>query len=407
MNSQDLEIVVKVKDEASSGFQKMSKDIKSSSKELTDSFRLTDTNLGALTKTIAGVGIAGGAMVTAFLVSSVRAAGDAQVAMAKVDATLKAAGKSAMQNRDAILAAADAAIKLGFDDEDAAISITKFYQRTNDLKKATELNNLAMDLARAKHLDLASATNLVNMAISGQGRVLMQYGINIKDAATPLEALKELQKQVAGQANAFSRTFEGQMTVLSIQFGNIKEAIGGALLEALMPFIQQFTEWLGDPKTKEQFAQWTAAFQEWATILIPVVIDVFKLWAGWLKTAFDTLVDIEVKIFEIVDRAKDLGSTLKSAFTNAGSNIKWAIGLEGRASGGPVSSNTPYMVGENGPELFVPRQGGNIIPNGSGAGTQLSVVLNGNFYGTDESTAEKFADMIASTLGKQLKLRTI
>lgn len=36
----------------------------------------------------------------------------------------------------------------------------------------------------------------------------------------------------------------------------------------------------------------------------------------------------------------------------------------GRASGGPVSANTPYIVGERGPELFVPNSGGTIIPNG-------------------------------------------
>ena len=35
----------------------------------------------------------------------------------------------------------------------------------------------------------------------------------------------------------------------------------------------------------------------------------------------------------------------------------------GRASGGPVSMNTPYIVGEKGPELFVPYQGGRIVPN--------------------------------------------
>lgn len=35
----------------------------------------------------------------------------------------------------------------------------------------------------------------------------------------------------------------------------------------------------------------------------------------------------------------------------------------GRASGGPVDSNTPYMVGERGPELFVPRSSGSIVPN--------------------------------------------
>lgn len=37
--------------------------------------------------------------------------------------------------------------------------------------------------------------------------------------------------------------------------------------------------------------------------------------------------------------------------------------LEGRATGGPVSSGTPYLVGEAGPELFVPGVSGAIIPN--------------------------------------------
>lgn len=39
-------------------------------------------------------------------------------------------------------------------------------------------------------------------------------------------------------------------------------------------------------------------------------------------------------------------------------------GIPGRASGGPVSANSPYLVGEQGPELFIPRSGGTIIPNG-------------------------------------------
>jgi hypothetical protein len=44
----------------------------------------------------------------------------------------------------------------------------------------------------------------------------------------------------------------------------------------------------------------------------------------------------------------------------------------GRASGGPVAGGSPYLVGEKGPELFVPSASGSIIPNnrlaGGGAG---------------------------------------
>lgn len=40
-------------------------------------------------------------------------------------------------------------------------------------------------------------------------------------------------------------------------------------------------------------------------------------------------------------------------------------GIGARKDGGPVSGNTPYLVGENGPELFVPAVSGSIIPNHS------------------------------------------
>jgi TP901 family phage tail tape measure protein len=46
--------------------------------------------------------------------------------------------------------------------------------------------------------------------------------------------------------------------------------------------------------------------------------------------------------------------------------------LEGREKGGPVSANTPYVVGEKGPEIFVPRNSGGIIPNNYGIGGQIA-----------------------------------
>jgi hypothetical protein len=40
-----------------------------------------------------------------------------------------------------------------------------------------------------------------------------------------------------------------------------------------------------------------------------------------------------------------------------------------RAMGGPVSPNNAYLVGERGPEVFVPGRGGSILPNGAGGGS--------------------------------------
>jgi len=39
--------------------------------------------------------------------------------------------------------------------------------------------------------------------------------------------------------------------------------------------------------------------------------------------------------------------------------------LPGFASGGPIPANMPAIVGEDGPELFMPTRSGTIVPNGS------------------------------------------
>ena len=47
--------------------------------------------------------------------------------------------------------------------------------------------------------------------------------------------------------------------------------------------------------------------------------------------------------------------------------------LPGKALGGAVSSGKPYMVGERGPELFVPGAQGNIVPNSAMGGANITV----------------------------------
>lgn len=47
----------------------------------------------------------------------------------------------------------------------------------------------------------------------------------------------------------------------------------------------------------------------------------------------------------------------------------------GRASGGPVSAGTAYIVGERGPEMFVPSGGGSIVPNNRLGGGGNTVIL--------------------------------
>jgi len=61
------------------------------------------------------------------------------------------------------------------------------------------------------------------------------------------------------------------------------------------------------------------------------------------------------------------GSGSASGVLGIGSLIGSIFGLPGRATGGPVSPGKPYLVGERGPELFVPTAAGR-VENGSGSG---------------------------------------
>lgn len=65
-----------------------------------------------------------------------------------------------------------------------------------------------------------------------------------------------------------------------------------------------------------------------------------------------------------------------------------------RAEGGPVSATQPYIVGEQGPELFVPSTGGNIVPNGQfgsgGMGSEAPLNVNFNIQAIDTQTGIGF-----------------
>lgn len=53
-------------------------------------------------------------------------------------------------------------------------------------------------------------------------------------------------------------------------------------------------------------------------------------------------------------------------------------GLPGRATGGPVTGGRAYMVGERGPEVFVPTSSGQVVAGGSGArDVRVSIAVNG------------------------------
>jgi len=80
--------------------------------------------------------------------------------------------------------------------------------------------------------------------------------------------------------------------------------------------------------------------------------------------------------------------------------------LEGREKGGPVNAGQPYIVGEKGPELFVPRNAGGIVPNGYGIGGQIAMgtaaMAGANFLAS--KVANETVAMIIQQLGFMLPM---
>jgi len=82
-----------------------------------------------------------------------------------------------------------------------------------------------------------------------------------------------------------------------------------------------------------------------------------------------------------------------------------ALGIKtapGHAAGGPVDAGMPYMVGERGPELFVPSAGGTIIPHGA-TNSATSAKGGGTYYidarGADRAGLAQLSATIARING--------
>lgn len=224
----------------------------------------------------------------------------AQAQMAKVDWILKTLWndtvKKAWWSLDALRKSIDwvsqANIKLWFDDEDTATSIARLTAATWDYKKALDLNNLAMDLARYKWIWLAEASDTLIKVQAWQTRVLKELGIEVKEWTTAQEAFAIVQQKTAWQAQAFSKTVVWQTEAMKIAFANLQENIWQALApaftklaETIQPLIQKFSDWA--TQNPELLAN--LLLIAWALTWMVTVIWAIWLALPWLIAWFTAL----------------------------------------------------------------------------------------------------------------------
>jgi hypothetical protein len=126
--------------------------------------------------------------------------------------------------------------------------------------------------------------------------------------------------------------------------------------------------------------------------ILGTAFDVLGTAIGIVIGLFATLVDVITKAFDAI---KAIVNFIKNnPVTQAIGGVFDTVFGGGRALGGPVNRGTSYVVGERGPELFVPTTSGKIIPNGGmgGGGAVINLTVNGAI--DTEGTARTIIDVL-------------
>lgn len=117
---------------------------------------------------------------------------------------------------------------------------------------------------------------------------------------------------------------------------------------------------------------------------------------------------------EAADRSTSAWSRFLNWWIEHSSALNWLFGgteppplPEGRAVGGSVFPGTPYIVGEQGPELFIPSVSGTIIPAQDTAKMAGGITINGPLVNVQSVNASSPSDVRAflNTVGIELSRR--
>lgn len=236
----------------------------------------------------AGVGVfaaaGGGYAIYAGLKSITGAAGEAEVSQQKLETQVTALGRSYRAHAEEIdRVIQKTSLLAGIDDEDLADAFTSIARTSGSVKDGLEGIGIAADIARARHMDVAKAGDLVGKVFAGNFTALKRYGIVLDENATKEEAIAAIQQKFAGQARAYGRTQTGAVERLSVAWENLRENLG----QKLAPTIT---------RVANRLARFVTEMTE---------------GRGQGGRFVDTLKDIWEQIKRVADRVLDVGRFLK------------------------------------------------------------------------------------------------
>jgi len=303
MKQAELAILIKARDEASAVFGKVSAGA-----------RGLAGNIGSGLKVAAAVGAGGILALGAATVSFVKAAAENQKIATQTNAVIQSTGGVAGVTAEQVnkLSASLSSVT-PFDDEviqSAQNVLLTFTAVNRDIFPRTV--ELAMDMSQALGQDLQSSVIQVGKALQDpvKGMVaLRRVGVNFsadqekvvaslvatgQSAKAQAMILDELQREFGGSARAAGETFAGKMAILNTQIGNVKEAIGGALLPVITLLAARLATFLAEhqadiQRLAELFAVKLAGAIQGVVAAIQAAAPTLQSVFGTMREGFDTV----------------------------------------------------------------------------------------------------------------------
>jgi phage-related protein len=192
--------------------------------------------------------------------------------------------------------AGQAALKLGFDDEEASVGFSKLFQVTSDVTQAQKDLKLAMDLSAFSGKGLSESVAAVTKIHAGGTRILKDFGIEVAEGTTALDALNIANAKVGGTAEEMSKTLSVQLDIIKNRFANFKSEMGGSIIKALFGTADESAAMdMFKDKIGQVFDFLDAHKETISTVLVApfrALYDVVKFLVDVFLTVKQTLIDL-------------------------------------------------------------------------------------------------------------------
>lgn len=233
-----------------------------------------------------------------------------------------------------------------------------------DSKMVFALQNARGEIASAtvKSNDLAAAQGLLASKVTTAAEKLDAFKASLDAALGPQVSAYEATTRLAGTTAALAEAYaaaKGTADLNTESGRNLRDALAGQV-SAIGAQITALIESGGltadaTARTNDYIAKLEALKRQYPALSGQVDEFIARLREIPPTTTAEVKVDATQAHAEL-DR---LRAVIKSDL--GGLNVS-LVPLPGRAAGGPVSAGRAYLVGEDRPELFVPRTSGEIIP---------------------------------------------